>query len=63
MKLFVVTIVRTITTEFETYASSASAARKKIEEYGVGAAAVDYIGQDASDTVRIKSIIQKVSQL
>jgi hypothetical protein len=60
VKTFVVTIVRTITTEFEIGARSTVAARTKVEEYGVGAAALDYADQDAGETVRIKSIVQKV---
>lgn len=53
---FKVTIVRTITTDFEIDAASVNEARKKVKAYGISEAAQDYADQNTADYSRIKSI-------
>lgn len=55
-KRYSITVEKVVTTQFQVTAKSRADARRKVEEYGVDVAAVDYANSDDVSTTRIKSV-------
>ncbi len=55
-KQFQVTVVRTIATVLTVEADSAAAARKQVDDYGIGEAWADYPHTEEDNQFRIKAV-------